>query len=193
MGRPGGGGGQRPISLRCCGVEQPRPVQMGVQPVRLGQLCGLLHITERQNPAAQRVFKRQQAGDGEVRIVGFDVGFDVGQRQAAVGLVGQRLRLHAAKHCRAAALHAVTVGVLAHDVLLATLAVADDGAKVAHRACGHEQRRLKTQHGGEFVLQGVDGWVVAKHVIAHRRRHHGLPHRRGGAGDSITSEINHHH
>jgi hypothetical protein len=70
--------------------------------------------------------------------------------------VVQRLRLHAAEHRRAAAFPAVAVLHLADDVLVAALAVRQDGAQVALRAGRHEQRRLEAEQRGDAVLQRVD-------------------------------------
>jgi hypothetical protein len=94
--------------------------------------------------------------------------------------VGDRLRLHAAQHRGAAAFPAVAVRHLADEVLVTALAVGQDGAQVALGAGGHEQRGLEAQQAGNSLLQRVDGGVVAKHVVAQRRGHHGLAHGGGG-------------
>jgi hypothetical protein len=99
------------------------------------------------------------------------------------------LRLHAAEHRRAAAFPAVAVLHLAHDVFVAALAMAEDGAQVALRAGGHEQRRLKAQQGGDFVLQCVDARVVGKHVVAQRRRQHGRAHGGGGLRHGVAAQV----
>jgi hypothetical protein len=101
-----------------------------------------------------------------VRVVGLDRGFDVGQRDRAVGLLRQRLRLDAAQHGGAAAFPAVGVRHLADDVLVAALAVRHQRAQVALRAGGHEERGLLAQHRGDALLQRVDGRVVAEDVVA---------------------------
>ena len=66
-------------------------------------------------------------------------------------------------------------------------------AQVALRARRHEQCRLKTQHLGNAVLQGVDRGVIAKHIVTQRSRQHGLPHGGGGLGDRIAAQIDLHH
>jgi hypothetical protein len=53
-----------------------------------------------------------------------------------------------------------------------------DGAQVALRAGGHEQRGLKAQQLRDLVLQCVDARVVGKHVVAQGRRGHGGAHGR---------------
>jgi hypothetical protein len=125
----------------------------------------------------------------EVGIVRFDGVFNVGQGQAAVWLVVQRLRLHAAKHRRAAAFPAVGVRHLADDVFVAALAVAEDSAEVALRAGGHKHRGLKPQQVGYLGLQGIDARVVTKHVVTQRRRVHGRPHGCGRLGDGVAAQI----
>ena len=96
--------------------------------------------------------------------------------QRAVGLVVQRLRLHAAEHRRAAAFPAVAMRQLADDVFVAALAMAQDGAQVALRAGGHEQRGLEAQQSRDFFLQRVDARVVAEHIITQRRCQHRRAH-----------------
>ena len=102
----------------------------------------------------------------------------------------QRLRLHAAKHRRTATFPAITVGILAHDVFIAPLAVTQDAAEIALCTGGHKQRRFKTQHCRQLVLQGVNTGVAAKHIVAQRRRHHRLPHGGGGLGNRIATQVN---
>ena len=151
---------------------------------------GLLHIVKRQQLAAQRVFQREQAGFRKMRVVGLDRRFNVGEQQSAVILVVQRLRLHAAQYCRAAAFPAVAVRHLADDVFVAALAMTQDGAEIALRARRHKQRRFKTEHIGDFFLQRVDAGVIAKHVVAQWRGQHGGAHGRRGLRDGVTPQIN---
>ena len=68
--------------------------------------------------------------------------------------------------------------------------MAQDGAKVALCAGGHKQRCLKPQQRGDFVLQGIDRRVVAKHVVSQRGRQHGLAHGRGRLGHGVTAKVN---
>ena len=170
-------------------IEQPRPVQMPRQPVAGRQRGGLLHVVKRQQLAAQRVLQRQQPGAGKVGVVGLDGGFNLGQRQRAVRRVVQGLRLHTAQHGSTAALPAVGVRHLAHDVLVAALAVRKNSAQVALRAGGHEQRRLKPQQRRQLRLQGVDAGVVGKHVVTQRRGQHGVAHGRRGLRDGVAAQI----
>ena len=80
-----------------------------------------------------------------MRVVGLDRGFDIGQRQAAVPLVFDRLRLHAAENGGATALPSVAVRHLADDIFLTPLAMAQDRAQIALGSSGHKKRGLKAQ------------------------------------------------
>ena len=174
-------------------IEQAGTVEVGGQAVVAGQGRGRLHIVKRQQLATQGVFKCQQPGAGKVRIVRLDGGLDVGQRQRAIRLVRNWLGLDAAEHRTATALPAVAMRLLAHQVFVAALAMRQQSAQVALRARRHEQCRLKAQHLGNAVLQGVDCGVIAKHIVTQRSRQHGLPHGGGGLGDRIAAQIDLHH
>ena len=89
------------------GVEQPRAVQVRGQAMLARQRRGCALPVQRHHLAAKGVFQGQQAGAGEVHVIGLDGRGDVGQRQGAVGLMGNGLGLDAAQHRRAAALVAV--------------------------------------------------------------------------------------
>ena len=169
------------------GIKQARAIQMAVQALFFCQRRRLLHILKRQQFAAQRVFQRQQPGAREVRVVGLDGRLDVGQGQAAVGLVIQRLRLHAAKHRRAAAFPTVAVRHLPDDVFVTALAMGQNRAQVALGAGGHKQGGFKTQQAGDFFLQGIDAGVTTKHVVAQWGRQHGRTHGRRGLGHGIAA------
>jgi hypothetical protein len=94
------------------------------------------HVVLAQHAAADGVFQRQQAGAREVHVVGLDVGGDVGQRDRAVRLVGDRLRLDTAQHRGAAAFVLVGVRFLADQVFVAAAAVGHQRDQVALRAAG---------------------------------------------------------
>ena len=130
--------------------------------------------------AVPSVFQAQQAGAGEVAVVGFDGTGNVGQRHLPRCVLRQRLRLDAAQHGCATALVPVGVGQLPHDVLITASAMRHQAAQIALRAGGHKQRGLEAEGGGNFFLQGVDRGVVTKHVIAQWRSHHGRSHGRRG-------------
>ena len=124
-----------------------------------------------------------------MRIIGFDGGFNVVQRQSAIGLLRQGLRLNTAKHRGTTTFPSVAVGHLSHNVFIATLAMRQDAAQIALCTCGHEERRLKAQHLGNFFLQLIHTGVVAKHVIAYQGFCHGFTHASSWPRDGVASKI----
>ena len=124
-----------------------------------------------------------------MRVVGFDGRFNISQCQAAVGLMVEWLRLHAAKHRRAAAFPAVAMRHLADDVFVTALAVAEQPAQIALGAGRYKQRRFKAQHIGNLVLQGIDAGVAREHIVAQQRGLHGGAHAWRGLGDGVTAQI----
>ena len=172
------------------GIEQACAVQMRLQTMLAGQRPGLNHIRRRQHLAANAVFKRQQTRARKVRIIGLDGGGDAGQRQAAIGIMVQRLRLNTAQHRRTTGLPLVAVRFLTDDVLVAALAMAHERDQVALRAAGAKKPGFKSHARGQCVLQQVDAGVIAKHVVAQRRCQHGFAHARGGLGHGIAAQVN---
>ena len=157
--------------------------------MRARQGGGALQVVVGHHVAVPGVFQAQQAGARKVRVVRLDGRSDVGQRHAALRVLRQGLRLHAAKHRRAAAFVAVGVRQLANDVFIAPPAVRQDAAQVALRARRHEQRRLFAGDGGDAFLQRIHRRVVAKHVVAQGRGHHGGAHGGRGLGDGVAAEV----
>ena len=155
-----------------------------------GQVGGLLHIVHGQALATKGVFKGQQSGAGKVRVVGLDGSGNFGQRQAAVRLVVQGLRLQAAKHCATTTLPSVAMRHLADDVLVTPLAVREQCAQVALSAGRHEQGRLKAEQIGNFRLQCVDAGVIGEDVVAQGRTGHGIAHARRRLRDGIATQVN---
>ena len=171
-----------PAACATAALNRRAPSRCVASPFARASAVGLLQVLERQHLATQRVLQRQQPGAREVRVVRLDRRFDVGKGQRAVGLVVQRLRLHAAEHRRAAAFPAIAVLHLADDVLVAALAMRQHAAQVALRAGRHEQRRLEPEQRRDLLLQRVDARVVAEHVVAQRRCRHRGAHGRRWAG-----------
>ena len=111
-------------------------------------------------------------------VVGFDGIGDALNRDAAVRLILERLRLNAAQHRGAAALVFVGVGFLTHQVFVAAAAMRHQSGQIALRAAGKEQSTLEAETLGNHRLQAIDGGIVAIDVVAHIRRRHGRPHAR---------------
>ena len=77
---------------------------------------------------------------------------------------------------RAAAFVAIGVRKLTHQVFIPAFAMRHQRGQVALRAGWEEQARLLAGALGHGRLQAVDAGIVAHHVVAHRRGHHGLEH-----------------
>ena len=171
-------------------IEQARAIQVHRE-TALPRQCGcLLQVTRRHGVAVPGVFQAQQAGTGEVAIIGFDGSSNVGQRHLPARILRERLRLNAAEHRSATALVAVGVGHLTDDVLVPPAAMRHQAAQVALGAGGHKQRRLETEQGSQLVLQRIDTGVIAKHIVAHRRGPHGIAHSGGRAGHGVATQVN---
>src|ERR1700733_2554112 len=66
-----------------------------------------------------------------------------------------------------------------------------DANLIAHRATGTEQCAVLTEPLRGLALQGVDGFILAKHIIADLRLHHGLQHGGAGTGHGVAAHIDH--
>ena len=170
-------------------VEEAGAVEMGGQATPLRQRRRRFEIGGRQHLAAERVLEAEQPALREVRVLGLDRRLDARQRDRAVGLVLERLRLDAAERRRAAAFPAIGVRHLADDVFVAAAAVRHDRHQVALRAAGDEERRFLAEHRGDLFLQRVDARVVAEDVVAHGRFGHRRAHRRGWPGHGVAAQV----
>ena len=181
-------------SLGLChaGVKQTGAIQVRGQAMLSGQPCRLREIGLRHGVTIPGVFKSQQTGACKVTVHRFDGGSDVGQRHFARSVLCQRLRLNAAQHSGAPAFVAVGVRVLSNDVFVSAFAMCHQGAQIALRSGGHEQRRLFACDLGNPFLQGIDRGVITKHIIAQWGFQHGFTHRRCGLRDRIASQVNDH-
>ncbi|CUZ15162.1 Uncharacterised protein [Serratia marcescens] len=169
------------------GVEDARAVDMQRQLPLAGKLPRLLQVGLRQDSAADGVFQAQQPGAGEVDIVGFDGGGELVQRQRAVRVSLDRLRLDAAQHRCAAGLVFIVVRLLADQILVAALAVAQQRHQVGLGAAGQKQRRLFARQAHRLGLQRVDRRVIAVDVVADLCLSHRLAHGGAGAGDGVAA------
>ncbi len=127
-------------------------VQVGGEAAPVREPGRRLHVAGLEHAPAEGVLQREQAAAREVEIVRLDRALDVGEREAAVGLMRDRLRLDAAEHGAAAGLVLVGMRVLADDVFVAALAVREQRDQVALRARGREQRRFMAEQFGGALL-----------------------------------------
>ncbi len=158
---------------------------MQPEAVTVGKVAGLLMLGRREHHAVDGVLQAEQLGAGEVAVVGFHGCFGRFEIQHSRLVGGHRLGLDAAQHRSAAALVHVGVGVVAHDVLVAPLAVGQQAAQVRLSAAGHVQRRGLAEQLGGVALQLVDRGIVAPDVIADFGCSHGGAHLRRWLGDSV--------
>ncbi|MNC77809.1 hypothetical protein D3C75_1298690 [compost metagenome] len=77
--------------------------------------------------------------------------------------------------------------LLADNVLVTALAMAQQRHQVGLSAAWQEQRRLFTGQTDRFCLQSVDRGVIAVNIITHFCLGHGLAHRGAGAGHGVTA------
>ena len=186
-----GGAAGEAVAHRIEAARQRHAVVLDIadlEPARIEIASAVGHLADGH---AGGVLQHDEAGAREVGVVGLDGSRDVGNAQAAVRLRLHRLGLDGAQHGHATRLPAVGVPALAHDGLVAALAVAPQRDQVGLRAGGGEQRRLKTQQLGRMVLQCVHRRVVGKHIVAQRGLEHGLAHGGRGLGDGVAAEVGH--
>jgi hypothetical protein len=151
------------------------------------------HVGAREHAAPDRVLQGEQAGDGEVRVVGLDRRLDHGEVERAVRQVRERLRLYRAQHRGTSRLVAVGMRLLADDDLLPALAVRHERGEVGLGPGGEEEALLHAEALGGDFLQSVDGRVVAEDVVAHGGLGHGAAHRGRGLRDGVAAKIDHFH
>jgi hypothetical protein len=125
-----------------------------------------------------------------VRIIRIDVLPDLRGRESAA-VAGQRPDGRPGVEGDASAFGAVDVGQLIADHLVAGLGVDLDRDLIGHRARRAEDRRFHAEEVREFFLQGIDGLIVAKPVVADAGMHHGVQHRRRGPRDRVAAQIDH--
>ena len=73
--------------------------------------------------------------------------------------------------------------------LVAGLGVRFDANLIGHGARRHKQGSLLAEHGGDAVLEAVDGWVVVEDIVADLGGVHGSAHAGRGTGDSVAAEV----
>ncbi|MNY27024.1 hypothetical protein D3C86_1609020 [compost metagenome] len=124
------------------GVKDARTVDMQRQIALPGERPRGFQVFARKDFTVMGIFQTEQFGPCEVNIVGFDFGRDFIQRQGAVRRGINRLRLNAAEHCRTTGFVQIVMRALAHNILFAALAMAEQCDQIGLCAGGQEQRRL---------------------------------------------------
>ena len=178
------------------GVEDPGAVevQQKMMPFRERDDGGGIFGCQR-GPvtAVMGVFQTDEAGPGEVDVLGADGGLDILQRECPIGLVGDRVGEDSSQGGHPARFVEKNVGAVAQDHLFAARTVGQHTGDISHRAAYDQKGRLLSQPLGGHRLEAVDRGVLAEDVIAQRGVMHGLPHGLGGKGYGIAAQIDESH
>src|SRR5258708_40320242 len=124
-----------------------------------------------------------------MRIVGLDRRLDFREVERAVGTIVERLRLDRAQHRHAARLVVIRVRVLAHDHLLAALAMRHERREVRLRPGGKEESRLHAEALRGDLLQAVHPGIVAEDVAADGGLRHRGAHGGRRLGNGVASKV----
>ncbi len=191
----GRGQGRGAHPERDSGIEQPGAVDVEGDPPLVGDRGHLLHVVERERPAAGvgvRVLKDHQPGDGLVDVLGVAPGVrDLGQVHGSVRALLEGTDRGAHDDGVPAGLVHDGVGRRAGDGLVAAREVRDQRHEVAHGAARDEQARFLAQQLRGPRLELVDGGIVAEHVIADARGGHRAAHGVGRVGDGVGAQVDH--
>ena len=172
-------------------IRQPRPVQMGREAVRAGNIRHRLHGLERPDGAAAHiggVLDLQQRGPGRIAVLRTDCGFGLLRRVDAT-LARYRCDLDAGKRRRPAALEVQNVAGRLPDHLVTGPAMDPDGNLVAHRARRKEHGCFLAEQRRHPFAEGIDARVGEGLFVAHRRFSHRLAHFRRRQGLCVAVEV----
>ena len=160
----------------------------------VGNVHHLPGILGRHHPAAAAVVGVFQADQRSRRHVNVgtvpDGSGHVLRRYPTVDIVGHQPDLRSRQRGRTRRFIPEHVGFLPHDHLVATAAPGQRCDQIAHRPACRQQTRFLTHQVGGALLQGVDGRVFAKHIIANLGGGHCTAHLIGGVGNGITPQVN---
>lgn len=176
------------------GVKDARAVGVDGEMVGAGEGAHLREIVggERGAVGAELgVLETDEAGAGIVDVLGADGGFDVGEGERAIGLVGNLTETDTAEGGGSALLAGEDVRATPDDDFGAAVAVGEEGDEVAHRSAGDKERGFFANAVGGERLEAIDGGVFAKDVVAHLGAGHGLTHGGGGLSDGVGAEVDH--
>ena len=175
------------------GVEDARAVQVHRHAGLMGHVADGLGVGGGHHHAAapvMGVLKAEHGGGGEMGVaLGPDGAGHVVWVDAALGVVGHQAGLGSGQGGLSPAFVPEHVGLVAHDDLVAPVAVGQSGDEVAHGAAGGQQAGFLAQHGGGPLLQLINGRVLAENVVAHLGLGHGPAHLAGGFGDCVAAQI----
>jgi MFS family permease len=173
------------------GVEDPRPVEVHRQALRVRHPAQRPVPREGHHPAAAAVVRVLEAQDPRSRVVQVA---PADRRRDVVGVeasLGRRQRpRHQPRHARERARLVVEhVAVAVEDHLVARPRVHHQRHEVAHVPAEHEQRGLGAEPRGEERLEPCDRGVLAAGVVAEVGRGDRLEHRRGGERLGVAAQV----
>ena len=151
-------------------IEQTSAVEVNLEARFVGKGLDLGHIAGLDHDAAHAavgVFEADEPRQRRMQIVG--VAYRTGQgveRDFAHVCIGERMIRDAAEHRCAAGFVVINVALIAHQDLVAAAAVGQHATQVAHGAARHKQGGFFAYFGGSQLFEGIDGRIVAIHVVA---------------------------
>ena len=120
-------------------------------------------------------------------IVGFDFHRHFIQRQRAVGVSVDGLRLNTAQHRCATGFKQIVMRGLTDNILFATFAVTEQSDQVGLSAGRQKNGGFFTGKLCCIVLQSINGRVVSVNVVPNRGGHHRFEHGAARSGYGITA------
>jgi hypothetical protein len=174
------------------GVEDAGAVHVDRDAARAGKVGDAGQLVEGHDPAVAGLLDPDQGRAGVVGVVRTDRPLDRGDVEGGAGL-GDGPELGAGDAGGVGGLGVEGVGGLAADDLVAGLAPGEVGDDVAHRAGGDVERGLLAEELGGALLEGVDGRILAEHVIAQLRLGHRPAHLGRRLGDGVGPQIDQGH
>ena len=179
------------------GVENTGAVQMNGGAGGVGHINDGFGVLGRHYAAAATVvgiFQADQGGCGymDVGAVADGVGHILGG-DASAGVVRHQPDLGAGEGSGAGRFVPEHMGFLAHNHFVAPAAPGQGGDEVTHGAAGGEQAGFLAHQGGGAFLQGVDGGILAEHVVADFGGGHSAAHFVSGLGNGVATQVNRSH
>ena len=168
-------------------IEKPRSIEMSSDPARVHEIGGGAQIRGRQDPAAHRVFQGEQPRPCEMDIRRLDGARDALDRDAAVPLILEGLRLNAAEHGGSPLLVAVGMSVLPDEIFIAAITMRHERRQIALRTGGKEQSARKTEALGQHGLQPVHRGIVPVDIVPDFGGRHGGAHGHGRPGHGVAA------
>ena len=151
-------------------IEQTGAVEVNLEARFVGKCLDLGHIAGLDDDAAHaavRVLEADEPRQRRMQIVG--VAHCAGQRvegDLAHVCIGERMVCNPAEHRCAAGFVVIDVALVTHQDLVAAATMRQHTTQVAHGAARHKQGGFFAYFGGSQLLEGVDGRIVAIHVVA---------------------------